>query len=465
MLPFVLYSTPMRPSILNVVILAAGKGTRMYSNQPKVLHSIAGMPMLGHVVSTARRLSPAKLCVVYGFGGDAVPEAIRGDDIVWVHQQEQKGTGHAVKQAAPVLQEDGVTLVLFGDVPLIQMSTCQQVVNAAENALVLLTVNQTDPTGYGRILRSATGDVTGIVEHKDATELQRQISEVNTGIMAMPTRNLRTWLENLNCKNAQGEYYLTDVVAMAVNDGVPVMTVTPKNHNEVFGVNSKKDLACLERVYQRQLADDLLASGVTLFDPERIDIRGELSCDKDVTIDVNCLFEGNVALGANVEIGANCVIRNAKIAAGVKIASFSHVDGAIVAANCRIGPYARIRPDTELAEGVHVGNFVEIKNSEIANDSKINHLSYIGDATIGREVNVGAGTITCNYDGVNKHRTVIGNGAFIGSDTQLVAPVTVGEGATIAAGSTITKHAPPGELSLSRGRQMTIPGWKRPKKQ
>lgn len=450
---------------LNVVILAAGKGTRMFSDLPKVLHPIAGASMLAHVVATARQLQPAKLCVVYGFGGDAVPQTITGDDIAWVLQEEQKGTGHAVQQAIDVLQQDAVTLVLFGDVPLIRLQTCQKVVSdASQGNLALLTVDQPNPAGYGRIVRSTAGAVTGIVEHKDASEQQRQISEVNTGIMAMPTDKLTHWLQQLNCNNAQGEYYLTDVVAQAVDEGVPVSTSSPEDRYEVFGVNSKKDLAYLEKAYQRQLAGSLLDQGVTLLDPDRIDIRGSLKCGRDVSIDINCVFEGQVELGARVEVGAHCVIRNSTIGTGVTIAPFSHIDGATIAADCRIGPYARIRPGSDLAEQVHIGNFVEIKNSDVASGSKINHLSYVGDSTIGREVNIGAGTITCNYDGVNKHRTVIEDGAFIGSDTQLVAPVTVGAGATIAAGSTITKHAPAGELTLSRGRQVTIAGWKRPGK-
>jgi bifunctional UDP-N-acetylglucosamine pyrophosphorylase/glucosamine-1-phosphate N-acetyltransferase len=450
---------------LNVVILAAGKGTRMFSDLPKVLHPIAGMPMLAHVVDTARQLNPAKLCVVYGFGGDAVPRTITGDDITWVLQEEQKGTGHAVQQAIDVLQQDAVTLVLFGDVPLIRLQTCQKVVSdASQGNLALLTVDQPNPAGYGRIVRNSFGAVTGIVEHKDASEQQRQISEVNTGIMAMPTDKLAHWLQQLNCNNAQGEYYLTDVVAQAVNEGVPVSTSSPEDSYEVFGVNSKKDLAHLEKAYQRQLAETLLDQGVTLLDPDRIDIRGSLKCGKDVSVDINCVFEGQVELGAGVVVGAHCVIRNSTIGTGVIIAPFSHIDGATIGADCRIGPYARIRPGSDLAEQVHIGNFVEIKNSDVASGSKINHLSYVGDSTIGREVNIGAGTITCNYDGVNKHRTVIEDGAFIGSDTQLVAPVTVGAGATIAAGSTITKHAPAGELTLSRGRQVTITGWKRPAK-
>lgn len=450
---------------LNVVILAAGKGTRMHSSLPKVLHLLAGTPMLAHVITTAKKLKPSKLCVVYGFGGDLVAQTIADDSIVWAMQAEQKGTGHAVQQAVPHLEQESITLVLFGDVPLISAATCERVVNEAKKgALTLLTLNMVDPTGYGRILRNSKGEITGIVEQKDATEPQRQINEVNTGIMAMPTYHLIPWLQRLKSDNAQGEYYLTDIAAMAVADGVKVSSITTTDSAEVFGVNSKKDLATLERAYQSQVAEQLLAQGVTLNDPARIDVRGSLNCGQDVLIDVNCVFEGTVKLGNKVQVGANSVIRNSRVADGTKIAPFSHIDDADVGQDCRIGPYARIRPGTRLDAQAHVGNFVEIKNSDIGFNSKINHLSYVGDSTVGKEVNIGAGTITCNYDGVNKHRTVIEDGAFIGSDTQLVAPVTVGKDATIAAGSTITKNAPAGELSLSRGRQVTITGWKRPSK-
>ncbi|MFM9913236.1 MAG: bifunctional UDP-N-acetylglucosamine diphosphorylase/glucosamine-1-phosphate N-acetyltransferase GlmU [Methylophilaceae bacterium] len=450
---------------LNVVILAAGKGTRMHSSLPKVLHSLAGTPMLAHVITTAKTLKPSKLCVVYGFGGDLVAQTIADDDIIWALQAEQKGTGHAVQQAISHLEQESITLVLFGDVPLISATTCERVVNEAKSgALTLLTLNMADPTGYGRILRNSKGDVSGIVEQKDATEQQRQINEVNTGIMAMPTRHLTIWLQRLKSDNTQSEYYLTDIAAMAVAEGVAVASVSAADSAEVFGVNSKKDLAMLERAYQGQIAEQLLAQGVTLADPARIDVRGSLKCGQDVAIDVNCVFEGAVTLGHNVKVSANCVIRNAFISDGVKIAAFSHIDDADIGQDCRIGPYARIRPGTRLEAQAHVGNFVEIKNSEIGKNSKINHLSYVGDSTVGKDVNIGAGTITCNYDGVNKHRTVIEDGVFIGSDTQLIAPVTVGKDATIAAGSTITKNAPAGELSLSRGRQVTIKGWKRPTK-
>jgi bifunctional UDP-N-acetylglucosamine pyrophosphorylase/glucosamine-1-phosphate N-acetyltransferase len=451
---------------LNIVILAAGKGTRMRSNLPKVLHPLAGKPLLMHVLDTARKLSPGKLCVVYGYGGDTVAQAIAANDIVWVHQAEQKGTGHAVQQAAPHLVTDAVTLILFGDVPLVQARTCQQAIAQAQlGQLVLVTVDLTEPTGYGRILRDAQGNINGIIEHKDASEQQRQIREVNTGIMAMPTEQLVDWLQRINCENAQGEYYLTDIVAMAVSDNVTVSSVQAQTAAEVFGVNSKNDLAHVERMYQSLIAYSLMQQGVSLIDPARLDVRGSLQCGHDVMIDVNCVFEGKVVLGNHVTIGANCVIRDASIGDNSIIVAFSHIDSANIGQQCRIGPYARIRPGTELASGVHIGNFVEIKNSEIGAESNINHLSYVGDSTVGKDVNIGAGTITCNYDGANKHRTVIEDGAFIGSDSQLVAPVTIGKDATIAAGSTITKNAPAGELSLSRGRQVTIPGWKRPKKQ
>jgi bifunctional UDP-N-acetylglucosamine pyrophosphorylase/glucosamine-1-phosphate N-acetyltransferase len=450
---------------LNIVVLAAGKGTRMRSDQPKVLHPLAGKPMLMHVLDTARTLNPTKLCVVYGYGGDKVAQAIAATDVIWVHQSEQKGTGHAVQQVVSHLQPDAITLILFGDVPLIQADTCRQVISQAQQGqLVLLTVGQADPAGYGRILRDAQGNINGIVEHKDASEQQRQIREVNTGIMAMPTKQLVNWLQRLNCDNAQSEYYLTDIVAMAVADHVTVSSVQAQSVAEVFGVNSRSDMAQLERMYQRQSAQTLMEQGVNLLDPSRLDVRGSLQCGQDVAIDVNCVFEGTVKLGNNVTIGANCVIRDASLGDNTVVLAFTHIDSARIGQQCRIGPYARIRPGTELASGVNIGNFVEIKNSEIDAESSINHLSYVGDSTVGKDVNIGAGTITCNYDGANKHRTVIEDGAFIGSDSQLVAPVTIGKNATIAAGSTITKNAPAGELSLSRGRQITIPGWKRPKK-
>lgn len=449
--------------MLNIVILAAGKGTRMYSHKPKVLHALAGKPLVRHVLDCAATLAPQRVCVVYGHGGEMVPQAMAQYDAQFVIQEPQLGTGHAVQQAMPHLSDEGRTLVLYGDVPLIQHSTLHQMQQAGDG-LVLLTVTLDNPTGYGRIVRDSQGDVQCIVEEKDATAEQREIREVNTGILLAPTAQLRDWLGRLGNDNAQGEYYLTDIVGMAVRQGVAVHTVQPAQRWEVEGINNKMQLAVLERTWQRVEAERLLAHGVTLADPARIDVRGRLVCGRDVEIDVGCIFEGEVTLGDNVRVGAYSVLRNATIATGTDIAPYSHIDSSAVGANCHIGPYARLRPGTKLADGAHIGNFVEIKNSEIGAGSKANHLSYIGDSTVGSRVNIGAGTITCNYDGANKYRTVIGDDAFIGSDTQLVAPVTVGKGATIGAGSTITKDTPDNELTLSRSKQLTVSGWKRPVK-
>lgn len=449
---------------LNVVILAAGKGTRMHSDLPKVLHEVAGKPILSHVVGCAEELDPEKIIVVYGFGGERVRDAMARPDISWVRQAEQLGTGHAVQQAVPLLDGDSITLVLLGDVPLLKAQTCKALLKHAEKHLSLLTVVKHDPTGYGRIVRSYDGKVQAIVEQKDATDEQRTIREVNSGIMAMPTRHLIDWLSRLRNENAQGEYYLTDVIAMAAEDGIGVVSEQAQDEWEVAGINSKRDLADVERQYQQAVSARLLQSGVTLRDPGRLDVRGELRVGRDVTIDVGCIFEGKVEIADRVNIGAYCIIRDAVLGEGTVVAPYSHIDGASIGARSRIGPYARLRPGTELVEEAHIGNFVEIKNSRVDAGSKINHLSYVGDSTVGRDVNIGAGTITCNYDGVNKHRTVIGDHAFIGSDTQLVAPVTVEAGATIGAGSTITKDAAPNTLTLSRSKQITIPGWKRPEK-
>lgn len=450
-------------SHLNIVILAAGKGTRMYSDKPKVLHGLAGKPLVQHVLDCATALQPQQVCVVYGHGGEAVPQAMKAYAAKFVIQEPQLGTGHAVQQAMPHFTDESRTLVLYGDVPLIQRNTLHQMLQAGEG-LVLLTVKLDNPTGYGRIVRDAQGDVRSIVEEKDATSEQREIKEVNTGILLAPTEQLRAWLAKLGNNNAQGEYYLTDIVAMAVQQGLAVHTVQPAQRWEVEGINNKIQLASLERVWQQAVAGKLMAQGVTLADPARIDVRGNLTCGRDVEIDVGCIFEGNVTLADKVQVGAYSIIRNATIAQGTQIAPYSHIDESEVGANCHIGPYARLRPGTKLHDDAHVGNFVEIKNSEIGHGSKANHLSYIGDSTVGSRVNIGAGTITCNYDGANKHRTIIEDDAFIGSDTQLVAPVTVGKGATIGAGSTITANAPAGELTISRNRQTTIKGWQRPQK-
>jgi bifunctional UDP-N-acetylglucosamine pyrophosphorylase/glucosamine-1-phosphate N-acetyltransferase len=450
-------------SLLNIVILAAGKGTRMYSDKPKVLHALAGKSLVQHVLDCATSLNPEQVCVVYGHGGEVVPQAMQQYGAKFVIQEPQLGTGHAVQQAMPHLADDSKTMVLYGDVPLIQHSTLDQMQQAGEG-LVLLTVNLVNPTGYGRIVRNEQGDVQCIVEQKDATPEQLEIKEVNTGILLAPTLMLRAWLGKLGNNNAQGEYYLTDIVAMAVQQGLAVHTVQPAHQWEVEGINNKVQLATLERVWQQATANKLMQQGVTLADPARIDVRGNLVCGRDVEIDVGCIFEGDVTLGDRVRVGAYTVIRNASVEQGSQIAPYSHIDSSQVGSNCHIGPYARLRPGTKLHDDAHVGNFVEIKNSEIGKGSKANHLSYVGDCTVGTRVNIGAGTITCNYDGVNKFRTIIEDDAFIGSDTQLVAPVTVGKGATIGAGSTITTNAPAGELTLSRGRQVTIPGWQRPQK-
>ena len=453
---------------MNIVILAAGMGKRMHSALPKVLHCLAGKPLLSHVVDTARSLHPTTLTVVYGHGGDAVPQTLRlilpDAGLVFVKQEPQQGTGHAVMQAVDHLDDAVPTLILYGDVPLTRATSLQRLLDSAgSNKLAILTVALPDPNGYGRIVRK-NGAIVRIVEQKDASEAERAITEINTGIMVAPTAQLKTWLAGLSNDNAQGEYYLTDIVACAVRDGVGVTSAQPEDVSETLGVNSKLQLAELERMLQQQTARRLLEQGVTLMDAARIDVRGELLCGRDVTIDVNCVFEGTVELGDDVTIGPNCVIRNARIGNGTNIKPFCHIEDAEVGTVGQIGPYARLRPGTVLAEDVHIGNFVEVKNSQIAAHSKANHLSYVGDATVGSNVNIGAGTITCNYDGVNKSRTVIEDDAFIGSDTQLVAPVTVGKGATLGAGTTLTRDAPAGKLTVSRARQTTVEGWQRPVK-
>jgi bifunctional UDP-N-acetylglucosamine pyrophosphorylase / glucosamine-1-phosphate N-acetyltransferase len=449
---------------VNVVILAAGRGKRMQSALPKVLHPLAGSPLLAHVLAAARALQPARICVVYGHGGEQVAEAMRAADLSFVRQEPQLGTGHAVKQALPQLDARNDTLVLYGDVPLITAPTLEALSAGNGERLRILTAEVDEPRGYGRIVRNAKGAITAIVEERDATAKQRRIREINTGIMLMPGRRLAGWLDRLSNDNAQREYYLTDVVALAVKDRVKIESCSPDDPSEILGVNSMSQLAELERVHRARTAARLLDAGVALTDPLRIDVRGDLNCGRDVRIDVNCIFEGRVELGDNTVIGANCIIRNARIAAATRIEPFTSIDDAAIGNNCRIGPYARIRPGTKLAADVHIGNFVEVKASDIGVGSKANHLAYVGDTSVGRNVNVGAGTITCNYDGVNKHRTVIEDDVLIGSDVQLVAPVTVHAGATIAAGATITKDVPPGELTLTEKRQVVKPGWRRPVK-
>jgi bifunctional UDP-N-acetylglucosamine pyrophosphorylase/glucosamine-1-phosphate N-acetyltransferase len=455
---------------MNVVILAAGMGKRMQSALPKVLHPLAGKPLLSHVIDTARGLAPTKLCVIYGHGGAAVPEMLKAQDkagqapIDTALQEPQLGTGHAVMQALPQLDNSVPTLILYGDVPLTTLDSMRRLVEAAgQDKLAIMTVVQENPFGLGRIIRE-NGAIVRIVEEKDASDTERAIREINSGIIVAPTKHLVRWLAALQNNNAQGEYYLTDIVAKAVADGVPVVSSHPSAEWEVAGVNSKVQLAELERRHQLNLANALLEKGVTLMDPARIDIRGELVCGRDVTIDVGCVFEGRVELADGVHIGAHNVLVNATIAAGVQIKPFCHIEEAVVGSASIIGPYARLRPGAVLAEDVHIGNFVEVKNSQVAAHSKANHLAYIGDATIGSRVNIGAGTITCNYDGANKFRTVIEDDAFIGSDSQLIAPVTVGKGATLGAGTTLSKDAPAGKLTVSRPRQVTIDNWVRPVK-
>jgi len=450
---------------LNIIILAAGKGTRMHSSQPKVLHPVGGKPILGHVLDCAKSLDPAKIIVIYGYGGDKVQHAFEDEDIIWAEQKEQLGTGHAVQQAVQHLDDDANVLILLGDVPLANVEACKTLVDTADDKLVIQSFIKPDPTGYGRIIRDQSDLVTAIVEHKDATDAQRAVNEVNTGIMAMPAQQLKSWLGRLSNDNAQKEYYLTDIVGFAVEDKVDVTASIINDEWSVTGINSKQDLAMIERVYQRRNADALLAKGVMLLDPNRIDVRGKLTTGKDVEIDVNCIFEGEVTLGDGVKIGANCVIKDAVIASGATIAPFTHILEATVGENSRVGPYARLRPGTVLASQTHVGNFVELKNAQVDEGSKINHLSYVGDATVGKKVNIGAGAITCNYDGANKFKTIIEDDVFVGSDTQLVAPVTIGKGGTIAAGSTITKDTPEDALTLCRAReQRSLTGWPRPKK-
>ncbi|CAG9234251.1 bifunctional UDP-N-acetylglucosamine diphosphorylase/glucosamine-1-phosphate N-acetyltransferase GlmU [Burkholderia vietnamiensis] len=450
---------------MNIVILAAGTGKRMRSALPKVLHPLAGRPLLSHVIATARTLQPSRLAVVVGHGAEQVQAAVAAPDVQFAVQAEQLGTGHAVRQALPLLDPAQPTLVLYGDVPLTRATTLKRLVDAAHDGRYgILTVTLDDPTGYGRIVRDAAGFVTRIVEQKDASPEQLKIAEINTGIIVTPTAQLSMWLGALKNENAQGEYYLTDVVELAIEAGFEIVTTQPDDDWETLGVNSKAQLAELERIHQRNVADALLVEGVTLADPARVDVRGTLRCGRDVSIDVNCVFEGDVTLADDVTVGPNCVIRNASIGAGTRIDAFTHIDGAQLGANTVIGPYARLRPGAQLADEAHVGNFVEVKNAVIGHGSKANHLTYIGDADIGARVNIGAGTITCNYDGANKFRTVIEDDVFVGSDTQLVAPVRVGRGVTIAAGTTVWKDVAEGTLALNEKTQTAKSGYVRPVK-
>lgn len=450
---------------LHVVILAAGQGSRMKSALPKVLHRIAGKPMLHHVMDTARKLGAEGIHGVIGHGADQVKAITPAEDVQWALQEQQLGTGHAVAQALPALPDDARVLVLYGDVPLTRPETLDALVSqVSEDSLGLLTVTLKNPDGYGRILRNEAGQVAAIVEQKDATDAQKAITEVNTGILAVSARHLKDWLPQLSNSNAQGEYYLTDIIAMAADKGLVISVAQPANEYEVQGVNNRLQLAELERWYQRQEAERLMTEGATLADPARVDVRGNLSVGQDVLIDINVVFEGNVSLADNVSIGPNCLIRNATIGEGSRIEANSVIDGAEIGSGAQVGPFARLRPGTRLADSTKVGNFVETKKADVGEGSKINHLSYVGDAILGRNVNVGAGTITCNYDGVNKYQTVMGDGVFVGSNTSLVAPVSLAENVTIGAGSTITRNVEAGELAVARGRQRNIDNWERPVK-
>jgi bifunctional UDP-N-acetylglucosamine pyrophosphorylase/glucosamine-1-phosphate N-acetyltransferase len=449
---------------LSVVILAAGQGKRMASDLPKVLQPLAGQPLLAHVVGTARRLAPRAIHIVYGHGGERVREALAAADLRWVLQAEQRGTGHAVAQAMPAIPDDHTVLVLYGDVPLVRAATLEGLVSrAGPQALALLSARLPDPTGYGRVIRDDGGRVVRIVEERDADAVEKAVPEVNTGLLAVPAGRLRGWLSALRPDNAQGEYYLTDCIGAAVREGIAVEAVVAESAGEVLGVNDKVQLAEVEAAHRRTRATELLQKGVTLIDPARVDVRGEVECGRDVVLEINVILEGRVKLGDRVRIGPGCVLRDCDIGADTEIRAHSVLEGAVTGMRCVVGPFARLRPGTRLADEVHIGNFVEVKKSEIGAGSKANHLSYVGDATIGAKVNVGAGTVTCNYDGANKHCTTIGDGAFIGSGTMLVAPVSVGKDATIGAGSTITKPAPAGKLTVERSRQQTIENWKRPK--
>ncbi len=450
---------------LSVVILAAGQGKRMHSDLPKVLQPLGGYTLLEHVVQSAAALDARDVYVVYGHGGEQVMAAHKHLDVKWVLQAEQLGTGHAVMQALPKVSDTDLLLVLYGDVPLVQPATLRQLTDAAgKGELAVLTAKVPDPKGYGRILRDGAGHVTRIVEEKDATAAQRWTDEVNTGLMAASADHMRRWLKNVGNQNAQKEYYLTDVIALAVADGVRVQGVLAEDHNETRGINDKQQLAQAEKVLRKRTAIELMLAGLTLRDPRRFDLRGNLSFGRDTVIDVNCVLEGKVKLGDRVKIGPQCVIRDCEIGDDTEVFAHSVLDGAVIGRKVRIGPFARVRPESNLGDESHVGNFVEIKKTKLGKGSKANHLAYVGDAEVGEKVNIGAGVITCNYDGVNKNVTTIGDGAFIGSDTTLVAPVTIGAGAYIGAGSTITKDAPAQKLTLARARQETKEGWQPPEK-
>lgn len=454
----------MSNSAMSVVILAAGKGTRMYSDLPKVLHPLAGKPMVQHVIDAAMKLGAKNVHLVYGHGGELLKSTLRNDALNWVLQAEQLGTGHAMQQAAPHFADDEDVLMLYGDVPLIAVETLTRLLAAKpQGGIGLLTVKLQDPSGYGRIVRE-NGTVVGIVEHKDASDEQRQINEINTGILVANGRDLKRWLGKLNNNNAQGEFYITDIIALAHAEGNKIEAVHPARLSEVEGVNNRLQLSQLERVYQAEQAEKLLLAGVMLLDPARFDLRGVLEHGRDISIDANVIIEGMVKLGNRVKIGAGCVLRDCVIGDDCEISPYSVLENAQLEAACTVGPFARLRPGAELAEGAHVGNFVEIKKARLGKGSKAGHLSYLGDAEIGDDVNIGAGTITCNYDGANKHKTIIGDGVFVGSDTQLVAPVTVGKGVTIAAGTTVTRDIADNELVLSRVKQVHIQGWRRPTK-
>jgi bifunctional UDP-N-acetylglucosamine pyrophosphorylase/glucosamine-1-phosphate N-acetyltransferase len=449
---------------LEILVLAAGLGKRMHSSLPKVLHPLAGRPLLAHVLDTARELSPRKIVVVHGHGAEQVQKSFPEEKIEWALQAEQLGTAHAAMQAMPHVSADADVLLLYGDVPLVRAATLKRLLDAAGDGLALLTAELADPAAYGRVVRDAAGRVKRVVELRDASPAEREIREINAGFYALSARRLAAWLKKIDNRNAQKEYYLTDLVALAVAEGVPVAAVKVDDAWEAAGVNSKGELAALERRYQGIVSRKLLEMGVTLADPARIDVRGALECGRDVAIDVNCVFEGQVKLGDGVRIGVNCVLRNVTVAAGSEILPFCHLEDSSIGERCRIGPYARLRPGNALADEVHIGNFVELKASRLGAGSKANHLSYLGDSEIGARVNVGAGTITCNYDGAAKHRTVIEDDCFIGSDATLVAPVRIARGSYIGAGSTISKDTPSGQLTVARARQVSIPSWKPPRK-